>query len=115
MNGRPQLSADGVAARTDKPVSLLGVLTELAALMPRLLEVIEHQPRSAPPAVPLDGRLTLRLDELAHALGVSRRVLERERASGRLLPPDLTIGRMPLYRIESVRAWLASGGGKGVA
>jgi hypothetical protein len=95
-------------------MGLISVLSTLALLLPKLTEALERQPKSAPPAVPLDGRLTLRIDELAQALGVSRRVLERERAAGRLLQPDLTIGRMPLYRIESVRAWIDSDG-KGVA
>ncbi len=55
-------------------------------------------------------RLTYRLDDLAQALGVSRRILERERSAGRLLKPDLRIGRIPLWRIESVRDWIAKGG-----
>jgi hypothetical protein len=59
---------------------------------------------------PTVERLTYRLDELATALGVSRRILERERSAGRLLKPDLRIGRIPLWRIESVRDWLARGG-----
>jgi hypothetical protein len=37
-------------------------------------------------------RLTYRLDELAAALGVSRRILERERSADRLLKPDIRIG-----------------------
>lgn len=59
--------------------------------------------------VPVE-RLTIRMDELAAALGVSRRVLERERSAGRLLKPDLKIGKIPLWRVDSVRAWLANGG-----
>jgi predicted DNA-binding transcriptional regulator AlpA len=55
-------------------------------------------------------RLTLRLDEIAKALGVSRRAIERERSAGRFPPPDRTIGRMPLWRPETVRAWLEGGG-----
>ena len=55
-------------------------------------------------------RLTYRIDDLAQALGVSRRILERERSAGRLLKPDLRIGRIPLWRIESVRDWIARGG-----
>jgi hypothetical protein len=55
-------------------------------------------------------RLTFRIDELAAALGVSRRILERERSAGRLLKPDLHIGRIPLWRIDSVRDWLERGG-----
>jgi predicted DNA-binding transcriptional regulator AlpA len=56
------------------------------------------------------GRLALRLDEVAGALGVSRRTIERERAAGRFPKPDLTIGRMPLWRPETIRAWVGGGG-----
>jgi predicted DNA-binding transcriptional regulator AlpA len=59
------------------------------------------------------GRLALRLDELAKALGISRRTLERERSAGRFPRPDLTIVKMPLWRVETIRDWLASGGSEG--
>jgi hypothetical protein len=98
------------AAEVNRPLAmgLTTALSELVAILPKLAEALERQAKPAPPAVPLDGRLTLRLDELAQVLGVSRRVLERERAAGRLPKPDLTIGRrMPLYRIETIRDWLA--------
>jgi hypothetical protein len=65
---------------------------------------------TAPVLRPAVERLTYRLDELATALGVSRRILERERSAGRLLKPDLRIGRIPLWRFESVRDWLAREG-----
>ena len=61
----------------------------------------------APPAV---GRLTWRLDDVAEALGISRRALERERSAGRFPRPDLTIGRMPLWRPETIRTWIEGGG-----
>jgi predicted DNA-binding transcriptional regulator AlpA len=61
-------------------------------------------PRSDP-AVP---RLTWRIDDLATALGVSRRVIERERSAGRLPSPDLHIGRVPLWKPESIREWIES-------
>jgi predicted DNA-binding transcriptional regulator AlpA len=66
-----------------------------------------------PIATPLDalmGRLALRLDELAAALGVSRRAIERERSAGRFPRPDRIIGRMPLWSPETIRAWLEKGG-----
>ena len=40
---------------------------------------------------------------------MSRRAIERERAAGRFPRPDLTIGKMPLWRLETVRAWLERG------
>jgi predicted DNA-binding transcriptional regulator AlpA len=54
--------------------------------------------------------LAFRLDELAAALGVSRRAIERERSAGRFPRPDLTIGKMPLWRIETIRSFLEKGG-----
>ncbi len=53
---------------------------------------------------PTPERLTLRLDDLAESLGVSRRTLERERSAGRFPRPDLMIGKMPLWRPESINA-----------
>ncbi len=58
------------------------------------------------------SRLTLRLGEVATSLGVSRRALERERSAGRFPRADLTIGRMPLWRPETVLTWV-EGGGRG--
>ncbi|WP_145266411.1 helix-turn-helix transcriptional regulator [Tautonia plasticadhaerens] len=54
--------------------------------------------------------MTWRLADIAEALGVSRRALERERSAGRLPKPDLTIGRMPLWRPETIRGWIERGG-----
>jgi predicted DNA-binding transcriptional regulator AlpA len=70
-------------------------------------------PGVSPVATPLDAlasRLTLRLDEVAAALGVSRRAIERERSSGRFPKPDLVMGRMPLWRPDTIRDWLERGG-----
>jgi hypothetical protein len=69
----------------------------------------EPERHEAPPAVP---RLAYRLDEVAAALGVSRRLIERERSAGRFPPPDLTIGRAPLWTRETLVGWIAKGGGK---
>ena len=70
---------------------------------------------SPPPEAPTSAtapetRLTLRLAELAHALGISRRTLERERSAGRFPAPDLAIGKAPLWRPETIRAWIEAGG-----
>jgi predicted DNA-binding transcriptional regulator AlpA len=50
------------------------------------------------------------LNELAAALRVSRRTIERERSAGRFPKPDLTIGRMPLWRPETIRTWIEEAG-----
>jgi predicted DNA-binding transcriptional regulator AlpA len=62
-----------------------------------------------PPVAQVE-RLTLRLDDVATTLGVSRRAIERERSAGRFPRPDLTIGRMPLWRVETIRRWIEGGG-----
>lgn len=67
-----------------------------------------HEPHEAPSLDALAGRFTLRLEELAAALGISRRALERERSAGRFPRPDMTIGRMPLWRPETIRQWIES-------
>ena len=62
----------------------------------------------APEAAP--ERLTYRFNDLPIALGVSRRTLERERSAGRFPKPDPTVGRMPLWRPETIREWIERGG-----
>ena len=85
-------------------ITLTQALTELAAILPGLRHALES--RQAARIEPL----AYRLDELADALGVSRRAIERERAAGRFPRPDLTIGKMPLWRPETVRGWIERGG-----
>jgi len=68
-----------------------------------------ERPEAASPAV---ERLAYRLDEVAKALGVSRRLIERERSAGRFPRPDLTIGRAPLWTRETLARWIAGGGGR---
>jgi predicted DNA-binding transcriptional regulator AlpA len=63
-------------------------------------------------ASPNVERLAYRLDEVAKALGVSRRLIERERSAGRFPRPDLTIGRAPLWTRETLTRWIAQGGGR---
>ena len=58
---------------------------------------------------PSAERLALRLEEIARSLGISRRAVERERSAGRFPRPDLTIGRMPLWRPETIRRWIEGG------
>jgi predicted DNA-binding transcriptional regulator AlpA len=57
-------------------------------------------------------RLALRLNDVAAALGVSRRAIERERSAGRFPKPDVTIGRMPLWTPETLARWVENGGGR---
>ena len=56
------------------------------------------------------GRLALRLEEVAESLGVSRRTIERERSAGRFPKPDILIGKMPLWRPETIHRWIDGGG-----
>ena len=70
-------------------------------------------PRRCLSCAALDGkppadRMALRFDEVAASLGVSRRLLERERSAGRFPVADRTIGRVPLWKRETVAAWLDS-------
>lgn len=60
--------------------------------------------------VDLKTRLTLRLDEVAATLGISRRAIERERSAGRFPRPDLTVGRMPLWKPQTILTWVERGG-----
>ena len=62
------------------------------------------EPPEAPRPAPVP--LALRLDEVARAIGISRRAIERERSAGRFPKPDRQIGRMPLWRVETIRAYL---------
>jgi predicted DNA-binding transcriptional regulator AlpA len=62
------------------------------------------------PSVP--DRLAYRLAELAKLLGISRRTLERERSAGRFPPPDLSIGKAPLWKPETIRRWVDGGGAR---
>jgi predicted DNA-binding transcriptional regulator AlpA len=97
------------AATSEGVVSLADALAKLTTLLPGLADALDRQSKSNPPVT----RMTLRLDEVAEAVGVSRRVLERERSAGRMPKPDLRIGKMPLWRVETIQAWIGSGG-KGV-
>ena len=107
---RPIETQPETAATPEGFVSLADALAKLTTLLPGLADALGRQTKSQPPV----ARMTLRLDEVADALGVSRRVLERERAAGRMPKPDRRIGKMPLWRVETIHAWIDSGG-KGVA
>ena len=51
-----------------------------------------------------------RITELSAALGLSRRAIERARYTGKFPEVGVHVGRCPLWRVETVRAWLQSGG-----
>jgi predicted DNA-binding transcriptional regulator AlpA len=75
-------------------------------------ELASPTPDPSPNGKPPDdtiGRLALRLDEVAATVGVSRSAIERERRAGRFPKPDRIVGRMPLWRPESIRDWLERG------
>lgn len=63
--------------------------------------------RSEPPI----KRVAWRIKDVARTLGVSRATVERHRASGRLPKPDVTLGRMPMWRPETIQGWIEQGGG----
>jgi predicted DNA-binding transcriptional regulator AlpA len=79
-------------------------LAVLIAILDRMVKALDRQAR------PTVDRLAYRLDEVAATLGVSRRVIERERSAGRFPRPDLTVGKMPLWTVETVRAYVKRGG-----
>lgn len=59
------------------------------------------QVRLAPAIEPL-----LTLADVADALAVSRRVVERLKASGKLPPPDVRIGKLPRWKPATIRRWI---------
>lgn len=67
-------------------------------------------PPTADSPASTSGRIAFRLDELAEAIGVSRRTIERERSAGRFPKPDRVIGKMPLWTPETIRRWIEGGG-----
>jgi hypothetical protein len=54
-------------------------------------------------------RLCFRIRDIATATGLSQASVERLRASGKLPPPDLVVGRVPLWRVETIRRWVEGG------
>ena len=64
------------------------------------------------PVVARPERLVYRLDDLVELLGVSRRTIERERSAGRFPKPDIQIGKAPLWKPETIRRWIDTGGSK---
>jgi len=73
---------------------------------PRTFEVGMPRTINAPAVEPL-----LTVATIADRLACGRRTVERLRASGKLPPPDLHIGRHPRWRPETIRAWINQAGG----
>jgi hypothetical protein len=59
-------------------------------------------------AVPIRERLLWSWDDVAALTTMSRRLLEREVAAGRMPPPDVRIGRRACYRPTTIMTWLDS-------
>ena len=104
---------DGPIRLEEALVKLVEVLPDLQravseqnALLDSLRGALARQADERPRVEPL----TYRLEDLADALGVSRRFLERERAAGRFPKPDLRLGKAVLWRVETIRGWLERGG-----
>jgi hypothetical protein len=90
---RPQPKAGGAARTIELPLNSRPV-----------------SPSEPIPAVPIKDKLTWDLADLAALTGLSRRLLERELAAGRLPRCDLRVGRRCLWRPESIREWIEKGG-----
>jgi excisionase family DNA binding protein len=58
-------------------------------------------------AAPIE-RLTLRLNEVAEKIGISRRTIERLIYRGKFPPPDRRAGRALLWRVETIDRWVES-------
>ncbi|MFI5459776.1 MAG: helix-turn-helix transcriptional regulator [Isosphaerales bacterium] len=69
------------------------------------------RPPEAHNVVPLRDRLAWDLTDIAALMGVSRRLLERQRSAGKLPPPDVRIGRRCLWRPGTITRWLDEQGG----
>lgn len=60
--------------------------------------------------VPIRDRLLWDLDDIKVLTGISRRTLERCRASGAFPTPDIKIGKRPRWKPETIRRWIDAGG-----
>ncbi len=89
-----------VAPLSHGAATLADILADLAAILPGLKAAIENKPPIA--------RMAMRLDEVADALGMSRRAIERERSAGRFPKPDGKVGKCPIWKPATIEAWLDS-------
>ncbi len=82
---------------------------------PTLTAGFGRQPEVPPDAKP--GRTLpagiepmLGIDDLAALLSCSRRLVERMRSAGKVPRPDIKVGKMPRWRVETIRRWIEGGG-----
>jgi predicted DNA-binding transcriptional regulator AlpA len=54
----------------------------------------------------------LGIDDLAELLSCSRRLVERMRSAGKVPKPDIKIGKMPRWCVETIRKWIEREGHK---
>jgi predicted DNA-binding transcriptional regulator AlpA len=87
-------------------MSIRDLLVELAQVLPRLAMILERQSEARDRVEPL----AYRIDQVAAALGVSRRTLERALSAGKFPKPDLRFGKSAVWRIETLRDFLEDGG-----
>jgi hypothetical protein len=103
----PNSPREGHASHSRQP--------KLAASIDRELRITEPEP--PPPLV--KPRLSLvaaigpllTIKDIAAILKCSRRLVERMRSAGKLPQPDLHVGRMPRWQVESIQSWIDQGGG----
>jgi len=62
------------------------------------------------PTLPAGMEPMLSIDDLAALLSCSRRLVERMRSAGKVPKPDIKIGKMPRWRVETIRLWIERGG-----
>jgi hypothetical protein len=100
--GRPP-EADGLPEGT---ITLAEALARLASELPALRAALDRQADSRPRIEPM----ALRPEDLEAAIGVDNRTIQRWRSAGKFPKPDIRHGHTLLWRVETVRAWLESGG-----
>mgnify|MGYP001040075831 CR=1 FL=1 len=62
------------------------------------------------PQAERDGRIGLRLKDIARLLGISERGAYYLRARGGVPPPDRMLGRLPIWHRRTVERWLSAEG-----
>jgi hypothetical protein len=84
---------------------LVEILERLAVAVARLEAALLDRRADRPHIEPM----AVRIEEVARLLGVSRRIIERERAAGRFPAADMKFGRLSLWSVSRLRAFLERG------